>query len=155
MSWTLELILISAKIYCRCGAKVCCIPSQNFPAWSSLILPVVHPQWLTGMHIAGASTTGMVASAVQKENMAHQYLLSSDTVSRWEIQEKNGKVKIPTPKKTNKKNPKLWLIINVKCQSLKLSFFSCAWVHKGEGPLRMILSFTFESEDLGCGLASS
>lgn len=131
MSWAFELILISAKIYCQCGVKVCCTPSQNFPAWSSLIPPVVYLQWLTGMHV----TAEMVTNAVQTENIAHQYLLSFGRVSRQEIQ-KNGKVKIPTPKKnrTKPKSPKLWLIINVKCQSLKLSFFSCAWVQKGEVP---------------------
>lgn len=46
-------------------------------------------------------------------------------MERWKFQHQ---------KKTEPKNPKLWLIINVKCQSLKLSFFSCAWVHKGEVP---------------------
>lgn len=135
MSWASELILISAKIYCWCGAKVCCIPNQNFPTWSSLILPVVHLQWLTGMHITGASTTGMVTSAVQEENMAHQLFTLfwygfkvRNSGEEWKGENSN------TKKKTEPKNPKLWLIINVKCQSLKLSFFSCAWVHKGEVP---------------------
>lgn len=59
------------------------------------------------MYVTGARTAEMVTYAVQTENMAHQYLLSFDRVSRQEIQEKNGKVKIPTPKKTKPKTPKL------------------------------------------------
>lgn len=73
-----------------------------------------------------------------------QYLLSFDMVSRWEIQEKNGKVKIPTPKKKTKpKNPTLWLIINVKCQSLKLCFFHVPGCRRVRCPRRIDFIFYF------------
>lgn len=46
----------------------------------------------------------------------------------------------------------LLLIINVKYWSLKLGFFHVPGWKRVRCPVRMILSFTFESEDLRCGL---
>lgn len=108
-----------------------------------------------------ASTTEMVRSAVQTERW--MVLLHSSPVfslfwhgfkaknpgEEWKGENSN------TKKKNQKTKPKLWLIINVKCQSLKLGFFHVSGWRRVRCPLRMIVSFTFESEDLGCGLASS
>lgn len=69
-----------------------------------------------------------------KRKHGTQYLLSFDMVSRWEIQEKNGKVKIPTPKKNQTKEPYAVTHHECKISEPKALLFSCAWVQKGEVP---------------------